>query len=276
MKPKISVIVPCYDQAQYLDECLHSVWDQTFKNWECIIVNDGSPDNTEEIAQKWIAKDSRFKYLYKSNGGLSSARNTGIESAVGEWILPLDSDDKISHSYLEMASKEFDKGYTLIYCEASFFGDKMGKWEIPKFNFEQFLVHNQIFCSSFFKKENWSTVGGYDVNMKSGYEDWEFFIRLLSRISPHVFQIKKTCFYYRRKDISMLNSLTLQNEKKIKEYIFQKHTQLYHQHFGSFIDIMSSLLTYKVENLHLKKILKSKRFQLFKKITSILDKFNIK
>ena len=93
--PLISVIVPCYNQAQYLDECLQSVLDQTYQNWECIIVNDGSPDNTEEIALQWTAKDPRFTYLKKENGGLSSARNAGIEVAQGEWIQFLDCDDKI-------------------------------------------------------------------------------------------------------------------------------------------------------------------------------------
>ena len=65
MNPLISVIVPCYNQAQYLDECLQSVLDQTYQNWECIIVNDGSPDHTEEVAKKWTEKDPRFKYLKK-------------------------------------------------------------------------------------------------------------------------------------------------------------------------------------------------------------------
>ena len=77
--PKISVIVPCYNQAQYLDECLNSVLEQTYKDWECIIVNDGSPDNTEEVAKEWVKKDSRFKYFYKNNGGVNSARNSGLK-----------------------------------------------------------------------------------------------------------------------------------------------------------------------------------------------------
>ena len=69
--PLISVIVPCYNQAQYLDECLQSVLDQTYTDWECIIVNDGSPDNTEEIAKNWVEKDTRFIYLSKENGGFA-------------------------------------------------------------------------------------------------------------------------------------------------------------------------------------------------------------
>ena len=97
-KPLISVVVPCYNQAQYLDECLQSVLDQTYPHWECIIVNDGSPDNTEEFAQKWLEKDVRFKYFYKENGGLSSARNFGIDKAEGEFIQLLDCDDYIARN----------------------------------------------------------------------------------------------------------------------------------------------------------------------------------
>lgn len=63
--PLISIIVPCYNQAQYLNECLNSVLVQTYKKWECLIINDGSPDNTEEIALQWTEKDSRFKYIKK-------------------------------------------------------------------------------------------------------------------------------------------------------------------------------------------------------------------
>jgi glycosyltransferase involved in cell wall biosynthesis len=63
--PEISIIVPCYNQAQYLDECLQSVLNQTYQDWECIIVDDGSPDNTEKVVKKWIEKDSRFQYLKK-------------------------------------------------------------------------------------------------------------------------------------------------------------------------------------------------------------------
>lgn len=94
--PLISVIVPCYNQAQYLDECLQSVLDQTYTDWECIIVNDGSPDHTEEIAKKWVEKDTRFIYLSKENGGLSDARNYGLKQARGAYVWFIDGDDYIN------------------------------------------------------------------------------------------------------------------------------------------------------------------------------------
>lgn len=95
MSHLVSVIVPCYNQANYLGETLQSVLEQSYSNWECIIVNDGSSDHTEELALHWCEKDSRFRYLYKKNGGLSSARNAGITVSKGDYIQFLDSDDLI-------------------------------------------------------------------------------------------------------------------------------------------------------------------------------------
>ncbi|HBT10064.1 MAG TPA: hypothetical protein DEB18_11535 [Leeuwenhoekiella sp.] len=92
----ISVIVPCYNQAAYLSETLESVYLQTHKDWECIIINDGSTDATLEVAQQWLDKDPRFKYIYQKNKGLSGARNTGLRAAKGVYIQLLDADDLVN------------------------------------------------------------------------------------------------------------------------------------------------------------------------------------
>src|SRR5687767_11553356 len=94
-QPLISVIVPCYNHAIFLDDALQSVYRQTYAHWECLIIDDGSLDDTERIALQWSKKDKRFKYFYKQNGGLSSARNRGLDEAVGENIQFLDADDLI-------------------------------------------------------------------------------------------------------------------------------------------------------------------------------------
>ena len=95
----VSIIVPCYNQAQYLPETLQSVLDQTYTNWECIIVNDGSPDATEAVAQEWCEKDHRFIYLKKENGGLSSARNAGLKIAKGDYI-------PVSYTHLDVYKRQ--------------------------------------------------------------------------------------------------------------------------------------------------------------------------
>lgn len=226
--PLVSIIVPCYKQAQYLSEALQSVLNQTYTNWECIIVNDGSSDNTEEIAQNWLIKDSRFKYIYKENGGLSSARNAGIKIAKGDWILPLDADDKIGSQYLEKANVEFEKGYSIIYCNACFFGLVEGKWDLPEYSYDKLLVNNLIFCSGFFRKKDWEKVGGYDEKLLYGREDWEFWLSILDSESG-VLSIDYFGFFYRIKEKSMdaylKNNVTLLNETE--NYIYKKHLSKY-------------------------------------------------
>jgi glycosyltransferase involved in cell wall biosynthesis len=226
--PTISIVVPCYNQAYYLDECLQSVMEQTYQDWECIIINDGSPDNTEEVAQKWIEKDNRFQYLYKENGGLSSARNAGIKISKGKWILPLDCDDKINNQYLGLAKKEFDKEYSIIYCKAKFFGEMNELWNLPSYDFNLLLTQNLIFCTAFFKKEDWEKTIGYDTNLIYGREDWDFWLSILDS-NKKVLCLDYLGFFYRRK----LESMDVEiNQNKSKRdfsvnYIYKKHLNKY-------------------------------------------------
>lgn len=96
MTPKISIIIPCYNQQEFIDRCVKSVTEQTYTTWECILINDGSTDNTPELCGKWTKNDRRIKLFHKENGGLSSARNAGVVNATGTYILFLDSDDRLS------------------------------------------------------------------------------------------------------------------------------------------------------------------------------------
>ena len=273
-QPLISVIVPCYNQAQYLDECLQSVLEQTYQNWECIIVNDGSPDNTEEVVKKWTEKDPRFKYLKKENGGLSSARNAGIKAAQGEWILPLDADDKIGDRYLELAEKEFGESYTVIYCKAEKIGAQQGAWDLPTFSIEKLAATNIIFCSFFFTKNKFIAVGGYDENMKKGLEDWEFLIALL-KSGGKVIQLDYLGFYYRIKESSMITNLDTKTKEAIFKYIERKHLDFFHQHLGSI-----HLLNHKSEQADLlrktiesqQNKLSSRRYRLIDKLLSLIGK----
>ncbi|CAM2918978.1 MAG: glycosyltransferase family 2 protein [Paludibacter sp.] len=221
---KISIIVPCYNQAQYLPHALQSVLDQTYTDWECIIVNDGSPDNTEAVAGEWITKDTRFKYIYQENGGLSSARNAGITIAEGEFILPLDADDRISTDYVVLAIAEFKKDSCLkvVYCKAEKFGDETGEWLLPRFNLQRLCIQNLIFCSGIYRKSDWKRVGGYDTNMVYGLEDWEFWIAIL-KDGGNVFRLDSTCFFYRVKGESMITVLNSNQLQISKEIVWHKH-----------------------------------------------------
>ena len=121
--PKVSVIIPAYNQDKYLEDALNSVLNQTFTDWDCIVVDDGSTDNTEEIAKKYVKIDNRFKYIYQKNKGLAGARNTGIKHARGNFIQFLDSDDVIDVHKLEKQTKALDENlaFDIASCDFAFF-----------------------------------------------------------------------------------------------------------------------------------------------------------
>ena len=101
-KTLISIIVPIYNVEKYLRQCLDSILDQTYEHFECLLINDGSPDNSADICREYVAKDARFRYVEKENGGVSSARNLGIERSKGQYITFIDSDDWVDSDYLEL------------------------------------------------------------------------------------------------------------------------------------------------------------------------------
>lgn len=245
---KVSIIVPCYNQAQYLNEALDSVYNQTYQDWECVIVNDGSPDDTEEVAKAWLEMDVRFKYIYKANGGLSSARNAGIAIAQGEFILPLDADDKISQDYIKLAIKAFqeDDSLKVVYSKVKKFGCEIGLWQLPVFSLYNLTKNNMIFCSAFFKKRDWELVGGYDINMVYGWEDWEFWIAILKN-GGNVKQLDNVGFYYRIKEKSMLKELNFEKKKYLLEYMSIKHTAFFIGQLGSFNHLNGELENLKNE-----------------------------
>lgn len=113
-RKKISFIVPVYNSEQYLQQCIESVIYQTYSNWELILINDGSTDKSEMICKKYEKKDSRIIYLYKENGGVSSARNAGIEKATGEYICFIDSDDYIDACFSEMIVDKMSDNTSMV------------------------------------------------------------------------------------------------------------------------------------------------------------------
>lgn len=214
--PKVSIIVPCYNQAQFLDEALQSVLDQTYTNWECIIVNDGSPDHTEAVAQKWVDKDARFVYLKKENGGLSSARNVGLDKSNGDFIQFLDSDDCLDKRKLELSLQELDsaisKDVKVAITNFRRFVDELGlsiepycNLNLVRFNLENILyqwedvftipIHCGLFEATFFKKFR------FPEHIKAK-EDWVMWVSLFKSNCKVIF-IDKPLAFYRRNPESM-------------------------------------------------------------------------
>ncbi len=243
MEVLVSIVVPCYNQAHYLKESLQSVLDQTFSDWECIIVNDGSPDNTKEVSKTWVKKDSRFTYLEKQNGGLSSARNAGIQIAKGEFILPLDADDILHPDYLQKAVpllKE-NKHLGIVSCFSNFFYQNTSNvvFQLKPIGstWEDLLFVNQLIATSLFKRECWEQVGGYDERMKKGFEDWDFWLSVTKK-GYHYEIVHEFLFYYRKAKISMLQNTVSNHFYEVRKGIMLKHKDLYVQKFENVIEVL--------------------------------------
>jgi glycosyltransferase involved in cell wall biosynthesis len=277
-QPTISVIIPCYMQAQFLHDSLNSVLVQSYSNWECIIVNDGSPDSTEEVALQYCNKDNRFKYIKKINGGLSSARNAGIKIAIGKYILPLDADDIIGTEYLQKAVQHFidNDNVKLVYCEAERFGADNGFWGLAPYAYKNLLLENMIFCSAFFRKKDWDAVGGYDESFVNGLEDWDFWLKLLDKESI-VVKIPKVLFFYRINEQSMLRSINKEDGLKIKWKIFLKHIEKYKAEFDLPLVAYADQIYLTEKNMelknHISNLQKSKSFLIGNKIVRAFNYF---
>lgn len=227
----VSVIVPCYNQAPYLAECLQSVLDQHYTDWECIIMDDGSSDGSAGIAKEFCKKDTRFRYYAQRNAGVAVARNQAISKSRGEFILPLDGDDRISPPYLFQAVELFgkDKALKLVYCQAAFFGAVQRKWDLPKFGMKAMLRDNIIFCTALFRRSDFIQTGGYKPEMKFGWEDWDFWLTLLED-GARVARLEGTWFHYRIRQESRNNSLSDEHAALMLNLLYQNHRELFDSH----------------------------------------------
>jgi glycosyltransferase involved in cell wall biosynthesis len=203
-------------------------------------VNDGSPDNTDSVATEWCAKDARFQYLYQENGGLSNARNSGIQKANGKYILTLDSDDKFESTFIEKALEVLlSKPNVGMVCSwvYRFMDDKKRELFFPhRAGIKEFLFSNAASMGSLlFRKECWEKAGGYDEKMKLGYEDWEFYLRVCE-LGWVMEVIQEPLFFYRQHPISMRTDALRNHDKEIKKYMYLKHKDLYKANFDNLIE----------------------------------------
>ena len=119
--PKVSILVPIYNVEKYLSRCIESVLSQDFRDYELILVDDGSPDRCPQICDEYAKKDSRIKVIHKKNGGLSDARNIGLDIATGEYVMFIDSDDFVDIDMMEsMMNNMIDNNVDLVVCNIKY------------------------------------------------------------------------------------------------------------------------------------------------------------
>ena len=209
--PKISVIIPSYNSGKFLNEAIESVVNQTYKNLEIIIVNDGSIDDTEKIAKEWQEKDKRVRYLkYQSNRGLPAARNTGIKNSQGDYLAFLDADDIWLPSKLETQLEKIKETKSdLIFSNWYIWSAKSNhkSLAITKKIFLGSLNQSRLLClfirrnlgnpsTALLKKEKLFEVGFFDEELFSS-EDYDLWLRFILKGGKISF-INQPLIYYRK------------------------------------------------------------------------------
>lgn len=182
--PTVSIIVPCYNGARFVSETLQSVCDQTLTDWECIIVDDGSTDDSAAVVKPFLL-DNRFRYLYQENRGLSEARNTGMRHATGEYLQFLDADDLLLPEKLASQIQFLEEHPSFALVATGFIRTSEAGKEIGRNTYPAGEIHSELLEEAKFVvhaallRRNWAErVGEFEPTLRAA-EDWDYWCRLL-------------------------------------------------------------------------------------------------
>lgn len=227
---EVSVIIPCFNHGAYLREAIESVKGQTVAPREVIVVDDGSSDPDTIAVLDTLASRGDVRVIHQPNLGPAAARNRGIEEAEGRFVVCLDADDRFRECFIERTLEilERDESVGVAYGKAEFFGAEQGLSPLPPYRFPDFLLDPCIFITALFRKADWRQVGGFCEEMKSGWEDFEFWISLVE-MGREVVCIDEVLFDYRRYEGSRDESFSKDRREVLDafESIFRRHSKLY-------------------------------------------------
>jgi glycosyltransferase involved in cell wall biosynthesis len=229
-----SLVIPAYNYGMYIRDTIESIQAQSFTDWECIIINDGSDDNTDDIVRQCIVNDSRFRYISQDNAGLVAVRNKGIMLARGEYIVIVDADDILREHHLHILfdcirESQADVAYVNTqwwwefptYCEFSPSPFRMPEssghidcgtmYRRLLFDSTQMTMH-----SAAFRKDSAIACGLFVENKGAGYEDNEFWIRM-ARYGCTFYYQQREYALYRQHDTSIVHSKKMFLEGRLTE-----------------------------------------------------------
>ena len=241
---KISVIIPCFNHGQFLQESVGTVKKAMAErgDMELIVVDDGSTD--ERTCKEVEALEVEgIKTIRQENKGLASARNAGISASCGEYIFPLDADDRMRSEWIDRAVGilESDAAVGVVYGDAQNFGTETTRWVVGPFNADQMLYFNFIHASALYRRKVWEKNGGYDGTMPvMGLEDWDFWVGAFKHgwkfaYMPEIF------FDYRRAQVSMITKAA-RSQYEVTEFVARKHAMVYRHAWLTQIEKCDCLL----------------------------------
>jgi glycosyltransferase involved in cell wall biosynthesis len=250
--PTVSVIIPCYRQAEFLGDAVASVVAQTWTDWEIVIVDDGSTDATPQTARRLVEQhpNHRIRLLSQPNQGVSVARNNGIAMSTGRYILPLDADDMIQPLMLErtVALLEANRSISIAYTDFQETGKsnlivRTGTW-----NADLLCYFNQVGYCSLYRRGVWAVTGGYN-SKQHDYEDWDFWLTCIER-GLAAQRIAEPLFLYSVRTGTRTDAATLRHGELVRE-LAQNHPSLFTRglRFRHFVDWKRRGLVHRARSL---------------------------
>jgi len=237
--PLVSIIMPCYNDGEYVNEAVESALAQTYPNVEIIIVDDASTDPLTIEVLKSISHPRITVCHNAENLRPAGARNKGISLAKGKYILPLDADDMIDASYIQKAVDVIanDASIGVVYCKAELFGIQSGLFDLPDCSVGNMVVDNCVIATALFKRDDWVEIGGYPEDFKAGLEDYDFWLSILE-LGKEIYQIPEVLFYYRIKGRSRTINFAdnLSAMKQTYRQLYLNHPVLYEKHKDVFVE----------------------------------------
>lgn len=246
MAPRISVLIPCFNQGAFIGEAIASVRAQTSGDFEIVVVDDGSTDANTAAALDALPSPG-VEVLRTTNRGLPAARNHAAAHAHGAVFCALDADDRLAPRWFEKAIAVLDAQPDVAFVShwLETFGDERWTWTPERCDLPSLLARNAVNGAALVGREAFEAVGGYDESMREGCEDWDFWLRLVeSGYRGHI--IPEVLFYYRRRAGSM-SRLMLEEQayRRPLQALVAKHAPAYRAHL---VDV---LVAKEAESLHL-------------------------
>ena len=240
---KVSVVIPCFNDGAYLSDAVASALAQTHPHTEVIVVDDGSTDAVT-LHELDACRETGVRVHRQDNRGLSAARNAGIGLARGTYVLPLDSDDRISPTYALQAAEVLDArpDVGIVGGDIELFGLESAQVRPSVDGVEGMLFQNRLYTCSMSRRDDWLAVGGYPEHVPFA-EDWIYWLRILA-LGREVHLLDDTVWYYRQRPGQMTRSMTSSTWTEAVLHAMRDQPELYARHIDAVTDYLElKLLT---------------------------------